>query len=148
MNEVKFQKKCKSERDLRRITGMNIKYVIGSIVEMVIKIAVFIFIAMFVVRTATAAYDYGFRVFAEKPIEVGEGRTISVSIGNADSAKEVGEMLQQRGLIRDANLFRIQELLSENHGMIQPGIYDLSTAMTAQEMLAVIAAKPEEESKE
>ncbi len=127
---------------------MNVKYVIGSIVEMVIKIVVFIFIAMFVVRTATAAYDYGFRVFAEKPIDVGEGRTISVSIGSTDSAKEVGEMLQQRGLIRDANLFRIQELLSENHGMIQPGIYDLSTAMTAQEMLAVIAAKPEEESKE
>ncbi len=145
---MKFRKKCKNERDLRRITGMNVKYVIGSIVEMVIKIVVFIFIAMFVVRTATAAYDYGFRVFAEKPIDVGEGRTISVSIGNADSAKEVGEMLQQRGLIRDANLFRIQELLSENHGMIQPGIYDLSTAMTAQEMLAVIAAKPEEESKE
>ena len=127
---------------------MNIKYIIGSIVEMVIKIVVFIFIAMFVVRTATAAYDYGFRVFAEKPIDVGEGRTISVSIGSTDSAKEVGEMLQQRGLIRDANLFRIQELLSENHGMIQPGIYDLSTAMTAQEMLAVIAAEPEEESKE
>ena len=127
---------------------MNVKYVIGSIVEMVIKIVVFIFIAMFVVRTATAAYDYGFRVFAEKPIDVGEGRTISVSIGSTDSAKEVGEMLQQRGLIRDANLFRIQELLSENHGMIQPGIYDLSTAMTAQEMLAVIAADPEEESKE
>ena len=127
---------------------MNVKYVIGSIVEMVIEIVVFIFIAMFVVRTATAAYDYGFRVFAEKPIDVGEGRTISVSIGSTDSAKEVGEMLQQRGLIRDANLFRIQELLSENHGMIQPGIYDLSTAMTAQEMLAVIAAEPEEESKE
>ena len=145
---MKFRKKCKNERDLRRITGMNVKYVIGSIVEMVIKIVVFIFIAMFVVGTATAAYDYGFRVFAEKPIDVGEGRTISVSIGSTDSAKEVGEMLQQRGLIRDANLFRIQELLSENHGMIQPGIYDLSTAMTAQEMLAVIAAEPEEESKE
>ena len=124
---------------------MNIKYIIGSIVEMVIKIVVFIFIAMFVIRTATAAYDYGFRVFAEKPMDVGEGRTISVSIGNADSAKEVGEMLQERGLIRDATLFRIQELLSENHGKIQPGIYDLSTAMTAQEMLEVIAAKPDEE---
>ncbi len=124
---------------------MNIKYIIGSIVEMVIKIVVFIFIAMFVIRTATAAYDYGFRVFAEKPMDVGEGRTISVSIGNADSAKEVGEMLQERGLIRDATLFRIQELLSENHGKIRPGIYDLTTAMTAQEMLEVIAAKPDEE---
>ncbi len=124
---------------------MNIKYIIGSIVEMVIKIVVFIFIAMFVIRTATAAYDYGFRVFAEKPMDVGAGRMISVSIGNADSAKEVGEMLQERGLIRDAKLFRIQELLSENHGKIQPGIYDLSTSMTVQEMLAVIAVEPEEE---
>ncbi len=124
---------------------MNIKYIIGSIVEMVIKIVVFIFIAMFVIRTATAAYDYGFRVFAEKPMDVGEGRMISVSIGNADSAKEVGEMLQERGMIRDAKLFRIQELLSENHGKIQPGIYDLSTSMTVQEMLAVIAVEPEEE---
>lgn len=124
---------------------MNIKYIIGSIVEMVIKIVVLIFIAMFVIRTATAAYDYGFRVFAEKPMDVGEGRMISVSIGNADSAKEVGEMLQERGLIRDAKLFRIQELLSENHGKIQPGIYDLSTSMTVQEMLAVIAVEPEEE---
>ena len=124
---------------------MNIKYIIGSIVEMVIKIVVFIFIAMFVIRTATAAYDYGFRVFAEKPMDVGEGRMISVSIGNADSAKEVGEMLQERGLIRDAKLFRIQELLSENHGKIQPGIYVLSTSMTVQEMLAVIAVEPEEE---
>ncbi|MDE6882926.1 MAG: endolytic transglycosylase MltG [Lachnospiraceae bacterium] len=129
---------------------MNIKYIIGSIVEMVIKITAFVFIAMFVIRTAAAAHDYGFRVFAEKPMDVGEGRTISVSIGNADSAKEVGEMLQERGLIRDATLFRIQELLSENHGKIRPGIYDLTTAMTAQEMLEVIAAKPdeEEESKE
>ena len=71
-----------------------------------------------------------------------------MSIGGTDSAKEVGEMLQEKGLIRDANLFRIQELLSENHGKIQPGIYDLSTTMTAQEMLAVIAVEPESEEEE
>ena len=123
---------------------MKVKYIIGSFVEMIIKIAAFVFIAMFVFRTATAAYDYGFRVFAEEPMEIGEGRIISVSIGT-DSAREVGEILQERGLIRDANLFRIQELLSEYHGKIQPGIYDLSTAMTAQEMLAVIAVEPEDE---
>lgn len=125
--------------------GSSIKYVIGSLVETIVKIVALVFIVMFVARTATAAYDYGFRVFAERPVEAGEGRTISVSIGNADSAKEVGEMLAERGLIRDANLFRIQELLSEHHGKIRPGIYDLSTAMTAQEMLEVIAAKPEED---
>lgn len=123
---------------------MKVKYIIGSLAEMIIKIAAFVFIAMFVVRTATAAYDYGFRVFAEEPVEIGEGRIISVSISGTD-AGEVGEMLQEKGLIRDANLFRIQELLSEHHGKIRPGVYDLNTSMTAQDMLAVIAVEPEEE---
>lgn len=122
---------------------MKVKYIIGSLAEAIIKIVVLVFIVSFVFRTATAAYEYGFRVFAEEPMEAGEGRTISVSISGGDSAKEVGEMLQERGLIRDANLFRIQELLSEHHGKIQPGIYDLSTSMTAQDMLAVIAVEPE-----
>lgn len=122
---------------------MKVKYIIGSLTETIIKIAALVFIVSFVFKTATAAYEYGFRVFAEEPMEAGEGRTISVSIGGADSAREVGEMLQERGLIRDANLFRIQELLSEHHGKIQPGIYDLSTSMTAQDMLAVIAVEPE-----
>lgn len=127
---------------------MKLKYVIGSLAEAIIKIVALVFIVTFVIRTATAAYDYGFRVFAEEPMEFGDGRVISVSIGNGDSAGEVGQMLQEKGLIRDANLFRIQELLSEHHGKIQPGIYDLSTTMTAQEMLAVIAAEPETEEEE
>ncbi len=127
---------------------MRVKYVIGSLTEMIIKMVAFVFIAMFVARAATAAYDYGFRVFAEEPMEAGEGRIISVSVGVSDSVKDVGEMLQEKGLIRDANLFRIQELLSEHHGKIQPGIYDLSTAMTAQEMLAVIAVEPETDGEE
>ena len=124
---------------------MKVKYIIGAIVETVIKVVALIFIVTYVTRGATAAYDYGFRVFA---MEAGEGRIISVSVASGDTAKEVGQMLQDKGLIRDAGLFRIQELLSENHGNIQPGIYDLSTSMTAQEMLAVIAVKPETEEEE
>ena len=64
------------------------------------------------------------------------------------SAMEVGKMLEERGLIRDANLFVLQELLSENHGKMQPGIYDLSTAMTAEEMMDVMAADAPKEGEE
>jgi UPF0755 protein len=79
-------------------------------------------------------------VFAEEPVSAGEGRTISVIVEQDDSIMDVGEMLEEKGLIRDAKLFAIQEFLSEYHGEIQPGIYDLSTSMTSQEMLAVMAA--------
>ena len=110
---------------------------------MIFKIALFTVIIMYIVKAATAAYDYGYRVFTEQPVSYGEGRIISIYIEDGSSALDVGEMLQDKGLIRDGRLFVVQELLSENHGKIQPGIYDLSTAMTAQEILDVIAQEPE-----
>ena len=60
----------------------------------------------------------------------------------------MGEMLQKKGLIRDSRIFFFQELLSEYRGKEVPGIYDLSTAMTAEEMLEVISQEVEEEEEE
>lgn len=125
---------------------MSIKEAIGSTLELIIKAVVLIFAVTYIIRAATASYEYGYRVFTEEPVSQGEGRTISVSVEEPVSPRDIGEMLEERGLIRDANLFVIQELLSENHGKIQPGIYDLSTAMTAEEMLSVMAADAPEES--
>lgn len=125
---------------------MKAKQIIGATVELVIKIVVFAAIIMFVLNTSVKAYDYGYRVFAEEPVSVGEGRTISVIVDKADSVKDIGQMLQEKGLIRDASLFTVQELLSEQHGKIKPGIYDLNTSMTGQEMLAVMAAEGDTES--
>jgi len=129
---------------------MTVKGIIGSTVELVIKIIALVFFASYLIKASAAAYDYGYRIFTEAPVSLGEGRIISVSVEDPVSVREVGDMLQERGLIRDAKLFVIQELLSEYHGKIQPGIYDLSTAMTAEEMMAVMAenAPDEEETQE
>lgn len=124
---------------------MRAKQIIGATIEMVAKVVIFAVIFMFILNTSVKAYDYGFRVFAEEPVSVGEGRTISVIVEKADSVKDVGKMLQEKGLIRDAGLFTVQEFLSEQHGKIQPGVYDLNTSMTSQEMLAVMAAEGDAE---
>ena len=124
---------------------MSIKEVTGPTFELIVKAAFLIFAITYIIKAATSAYEYGYRVFTEEPISQGEGRTISVSVEEPVSAKDVGKMLEERGLIRDANLFVIQELLSENHNKIQPGIYDLSTAMTTEEMLSVMSADAPEE---
>ena len=123
--------------------NMKVMSIIGGVAELIIKIAAFVFIVMFILKSAITAYDYGYRVFAEEPLTVGEGRTISIYVEEDASAKEIGEMLQEKGISR-TNLFVIQELLSENHDKIQPGIYDLNTSMTSQEMLSVMGTVPEE----
>ena len=124
---------------------MDIKQLIGSVIETIIKIAAVVFLVSFVYETAVKAYDYGYRVFAEEPVSVGEGRTISISVGAGDSVRDIGKNLEEKGLIRDANLFFAQELLSEYHGKIIPGIYDLNTSMTNDEMLEIMSSEQEEE---
>lgn len=124
---------------------MNGKYLIGAVVEAVIKVIVIAAVIMFVFRTATAAYDFGYRVFADKPISTSGGRTITVGIAENADIKEIAEMLQEKGLIEDSRLFVIQELLSAYHNEIIPGIYDLNTGMTAEEMLEVMSTPAEEE---
>lgn len=119
---------------------MNAKYLILTVLEIIIKVAVMAAVIVFAFRGATQAYDFGYRVFADQPISVTNGRTITVSVADGASVKEVAQMLEEKGLIEDANLFIVQELLSAYHGKIVPGIYDLSTDMTAQQMLEVIAA--------
>lgn len=124
---------------------MNIKQVVASVIETIIKVVLVVVLVMFVYDKAIQAYDYGYRVFAEKPMTTGDGRIISISVEPGDSAKEIGKNLEEKGLIRDGNLFFIQELLSEYHGLLNPGIYDLNTSMTSDEMMAVMSAEPKEE---
>lgn len=120
---------------------MDVKQLVVSILETVIKVVIAVFIIRFVYNAAVEAYDFGYRVFAEEPVTVGEGRTISIYVKEGESVRDVGADLERKGLIRDGNLFFVQELLSEHHGKIQPGIYDLNTSMSSEEMLAIMAAE-------
>lgn len=126
---------------------MKAGYLIGAAVETIVKAVIIAAVVMFVFRGATQAYEFGYKVFADEPVSISGGRTITVGISDNMSTKDIAQMLEEKGLIEDARLFVVQELLSAYHGEITPGIYDLSTAMTAQEMLAIMAV-PEEEAEE
>lgn len=127
---------------------MSVKGLILTVIEIIIKVVVVAVVVLFAFRTATEAYDFGYRVFADQPVSVSGGRTMSVSVAEGESVKEVADMLQEKGLIEDAKLFVVQELLSAYRGKITPGIYDLSTSMTAQQMLEIMSGAEEDEEDE
>lgn len=124
---------------------MNSKELVRSVFSTVFKIVIAIIIVMLVYKWSMSAYDYGQRVFNEPPVAVGDGRNISVVVNQGDSVKEISVMLEKAGLIRDAKLFVIQEMLSEYKGKMQPGTYELSTAMTAEDMMQIMSNQMEEE---
>ena len=124
---------------------MNSKEVVISVFSTVFKIVFAIVLVMLVYKWSVTAYEYGQRVFNEPPVSTGSGRMVTVTVNQGDTAKEIGMMLEKMGLIRDAELFIIQEMLSEYKDKMQPGTYELSTAMTTEDMMQIMSKKVEEE---
>ena len=125
---------------------MNAKQLIGTVADTVFKIVIIVVVIMFTYKYAMEAYDFGYRVFAEEPVSSEEmARAISISITEEATPMDIGKVLEDNGLIEDARLFYVQELLSQYHDKLQPGIYKLSSNMTAEEMMEVMAVQPEEE---
>ena len=123
---------------------MNTKNVAGAMAGTVIKIAIAVLIVVGVYNLSASAYDFGYRIFSESPIDEDPGYTITVSITDGKSIGDIGDILEEKGLIRDSRLFLFQEFFSSYHGDLKPGTYELSTAMTPDEMMGVMAYTEEE----
>lgn len=119
---------------------MNAKKIVVTIFKTCFTLGLLLVIAMFVYKMCIKTYDFGYRIFAEEPMSPPPGYTTSVAIVDGKSVMEIGQILEDRGLIRDAYIFYLQELVSDYHGQLVPGVYELSTAMTPEEMMAVMAA--------
>ena len=86
------------------------------------------------------AYALGHEAFDEKPVDIGEGRTVVVTITDDMSTYQIGRMLRAEGLLTESALaFWLQELISEYHNQLLPGTYALKTSMTTQDMFPILA---------
>ena len=124
---------------------MNSKEVVVSVFSTVFKVVLAIIIVMLVYKWSLTAYEYGQRVFNEPPMTAGDGRTVTIVVEEGDGAKEIGTTLENYGLIRDAELFVVQEMLSAYKDKMKPGAYELNTSMTTDEMMAIMSNGAEEE---
>lgn len=127
---------------------MSTKQLVRAIFSTILKVVIYVAVVFFIYKGATIAYDYGFRVFKEEPMTEAPGVDIDVEITMGKSALQIGEILESKGLIRDAKLFYLQNLLSAYKNKLRPGEYTLNTSMTMVEMMAVMAAEPVEEESE
>ena len=106
-----------------------------------------ILIAVAVIVIGHEAYRLGYNALYQVSVDEGDGRQIEVTVTDDMSVREIGEMLQDKGLLKESpTVFVIQEQISEYHGKILPGTYQLSTGMTADEMLRVMAGGDKDKS--
>lgn len=114
---------------------MKTEGIVSAVVETILKVLATIVVVYLIYRGANACYDYGYRIFTEPAVSAGEGRSVTVEVTADMSPTEIGKLFQNKGLVKDARLFALQYLFSEYRKDVKPGVFELSTAMTAEEMM-------------
>ncbi len=114
----------------------------------VFRVAAVILVVYLIYQGSEICYDYGYRVFTEPAMTSEErARTVRVTITSDMSPWDIGKLLESRGMVRDGKLFVLQYYLSENLKDVGPGVFDLNTSMTAEDiMAAMVQEKPKEDS--
>ncbi len=122
---------------------MDTKKVVLAILGTIAKVAVLAVALIFIYKAAVKAYDFGYAIFEDKAVSEAPGREVNVSIAEGKSTKEIGEILESKGLIKDATIFYFQNLLSSKKDKLAAGMYTLNTSMTPSEMMEIMSAVEE-----
>ena len=122
---------------------MNAKKIALGFLDLAVKAAFVIIVIMLISKYAKIAYSYGYQIFNQSAVSSGTGRTVSFTVGSGDDVDTIADNLAGLGLIKDKTLFKLQERFSEYHEKEKPGTYELSTAMTPEEMLTIMSGGQE-----
>ena len=118
--------------------------IISAFFGTILKVLSIVAVIFVIWKGASICYDYGYRIFTEPAMSEGEGRVVTVAVTEQMSPLEIGEAFEVKGLVREAELFALQYLLSEYRKDVKPGVFELNTSMTVEEMMEVMAMDEEE----
>jgi len=101
---------------------------------------------MALIALGKRAYNYGYQVFAMETVSKPPGKNVAVFVGADMAPQDLGKMLEEKGLIKDSNVFQLQITLLGYKDKIKAGSYVLNTSETTEEMLIILAQEQETES--
>lgn len=113
-----------------------------------LRLALLILVVVGIFRVGEYAYTYCYSVVSDTAAEEEPGRDVSVSVTSDMSAGKVAKLLERKGLVKSADVFKIQMKVTGYEDKIQPGKYVLNTSMRPREMLKILAGEETEEDEE
>ncbi len=129
------------------VEDMNYGNIVSAVFGTILRVVAAVAVIFLIWQGALLCYDYGYRVFMEPAVSAGEGRVVTVSVTEDMTPLQIGEAFEARGLVRDGKLFALQYLFSEYRKNVKPGVFELSTAMTAEEMMEYMSMDVKEAEK-
>lgn len=109
------------------------------------RIALYVCVVVLIFWIGKSTYQFGYDVFNQQAMSPGDGQEVTVVIKQDVSVYKIAKTLESKGLVKDAKVFFVQELLSNYRGKLRPGTYLLSTAYTPNRIMGILAGDTEQE---
>ena len=113
-----------------------------------LRLALLILVVVGIFKVGEYAYTYCYSVVSDTAAEEEPGRDGSVSVTSDMTAGKVAKLFERKGLVKSADVFKIQMKVTGYEDKIQPGKYVLNTSMRPREMLKILAGEETEEDEE
>ncbi|TCT16888.1 UPF0755 protein [Natranaerovirga pectinivora] len=118
------------------------KKVMHTTLRMILKILFLILAVYLIYVVGTKSYSAVYDFILGEPDPNVIVRDVTVSIPQGANTKAIGEILQENGLIKNANLFMLRvKFLSEFDGKLRYGDFTLNTGMSEEEMILVLSTE-------
>jgi len=113
--------------------------VVLKIISILTRILLILVVIAGSILVGRKSYEFGYRVFAEQPMtDKAHAKTVNIQITDSMSNRDIAALMVKKGLARSEVLFYIQILSSDYKNSLTPGLYILSTDMTAGQILEII----------
>lgn len=94
--------------------------------------------AILLLLVGIAYFFYGLQPAAVPEEETREGGIVTFKIAKGEGFREIGAKLSRGGLVRSLSVFKLYALLAGKAQMFQPGVYELSPAMSVPEIVGAL----------
>lgn len=125
-----------------------IRQIVGAIFGMIFRLLFTLIMVMLVYRAAMEAYNFGYLIFADVPMELSPGTDKVVTIADGADNWEIAKTLEKDGVVNSAGVFYVQVMLSDYKENLKPGMHELNSSMKSEEIIKVMAGVTEEEDEE
>ena len=123
---------------------MTTQKAVMRVASICLKVIIFIVIVLGIVSLGQTTYRYTHAVFSDAALEEEPGKLVRVKIPEDVNGKQLAKVLEENGLIEDANVFVIQMKMEDFGETVKAGTYELSTSMPPSEMFKILSSNGDE----
>jgi UPF0755 protein len=129
-------------------TSMSAQKTVLPAAVFLLRLAILILVIVGIYRIGAYTYAYCYSIVSDAAVDEAPGRDVSVNVTSDMSAKSVARLLEKKGLVEDATVFRLQLKANDYDDKLKPGSYILNTSMKPREMMKILAGEEQKEEEE